>query len=162
MITFLRDLSSLVSVATTKTPVPDAQPCSSNPLVDISASDLAPLVEIRREHQTHRARTGVRTHKSSNLNKNGKELSDRQKLARRMQSIVREDQEQGLSSGLNREMQWKENVQVVTPAASGNTANAEIVAKGRAGDVRDNLYDFSLADDISSRSSKGAMLSMAD
>ncbi|KAJ7111863.1 hypothetical protein C8R44DRAFT_632580, partial [Mycena epipterygia] len=47
-------------------------PPSSKPLVDVSSHDLAPLVEVRRQHQTREERMGVRTYKASGTYKNPK------------------------------------------------------------------------------------------
>jgi hypothetical protein len=82
-------------------------PPASKPLVDVSSSDLAPLVELRREHQTCEERMGVRTYKSSGTYKNPKTgvekpLTEHQILTQKMQAIVRRDQERGSSTGLNR------------------------------------------------------------
>lgn len=128
--------------------------CSSPPLSDISFSDLSPLVLLRRNHQTRQAKIGIRTWDSSTIETSRgtavKELSDRQKLSRRMQSIVRIDQERGSSTGLNRATRWIENnskpmtlvsdvlkilPQEATPDASGNSANAALAARGRAQEV---------------------------
>ncbi|KAJ6622832.1 hypothetical protein B0H10DRAFT_2214142 [Mycena sp. CBHHK59/15] len=127
------------------TVVPEVLPPSSKPLVDVSADDLAPFVALRREHQTREAKMGVRTYKSSATYKTSKTgiekpLSDRQRLAQQMQAIVRRDQERGSSAGLNRTVRWKTDTKSSTvmptiTAKTGNAANTEVAAGGRAKDT---------------------------
>ncbi|KAJ7310132.1 hypothetical protein DFH08DRAFT_974489 [Mycena albidolilacea] len=111
-------------------------PPASQPLVDVSSSDLAPLVQLRREHQTQEERMGVQTYKN---HKTGveKSLTDRQILAQKMQGIVHRDQERRSSTGLNRTMRWTGTAGIAPPAAAktGNAANAELAAGGRAKDA---------------------------
>ncbi|KAJ7255123.1 hypothetical protein B0H12DRAFT_1071051 [Mycena haematopus] len=109
-------------------------------LVDVSSSDLTPFVALRRQHQTEEARTGVRTYTTPGTYTNHKTgvvkpLTDRQILARQMQAIIRQDQERGSSTGLNRKMRWTEQPDSSTAAAkpkTGNAANAELAASGRS------------------------------
>ncbi|KAJ7500733.1 hypothetical protein B0H11DRAFT_2225129 [Mycena galericulata] len=110
-------------------------PPSSKPLLDISSNDLTPLVALRREHQTREARMGVRTYKSSGTYTNHKTgvekpLTERQLLSQKMQAIVRRDQERGTTAGANRNLRW---TGAAGPGlATGNAANAELAAGGRA------------------------------
>ncbi|KAK6992199.1 hypothetical protein R3P38DRAFT_2570976 [Favolaschia claudopus] len=115
------------------------------PVLDISSDDLSSLIVLRREHQTEEARKGVRTYKTSDTyvdHRTGAEkpLTDRQKLARQMQSIILQGQERGSSTGLNRKVRWTEQKDKdSTPASesvpkTGNAANAELAASGRSKD----------------------------
>ncbi|KAK7058169.1 hypothetical protein R3P38DRAFT_3547667 [Favolaschia claudopus] len=111
---------------------PKDSPPSSRPLTDISSTDLASLVQIRREHQTREERMGVRTYKGSGTYKNPKTgeekpLTERQLLAQKMQAIIGRDQEKGSSTGLNRTVRWTGSA-----TKTGNAANAELAATGRA------------------------------
>ncbi|KAJ6478183.1 hypothetical protein C8R45DRAFT_1216427 [Mycena sanguinolenta] len=130
--------SSLAQTAQEE-PIP---PPASQALVDVSSSDLAPLVQLRRDHQTCEERMGVRTYKSSGTYKNPKTgvekpLTNRQILAQKMQAIVRRDQDRGSSAGLNRTVRWTGTSSSASPAASktGNSANAELAASGRANEA---------------------------
>ncbi|KAJ6487065.1 hypothetical protein DFH09DRAFT_1457048 [Mycena vulgaris] len=112
-------------------------PPVSHLLIDISSDDLSPFVTLRREHQTEEARKGVRTYKSSGTYKNHKTgevkpLSDRQILARQMQAIIRQDQERGSSTGLNRKVRWTGDATSASKPKVGNAANAELAASGRS------------------------------
>ncbi|KAJ6493128.1 hypothetical protein C8R45DRAFT_1073149 [Mycena sanguinolenta] len=117
------------------------------PLADVSPDDLSPFVAVRRQHQTEEARTGVRTYKTSGTYINPKTgvekpLTDRQLLARQMQAIIRQDQERGSSTGLNRKIRWQEadagkaDGTVAAKSKTGNAANAELAANGRSKEVR--------------------------
>ncbi|KAK7028426.1 hypothetical protein R3P38DRAFT_2525719, partial [Favolaschia claudopus] len=104
-------------------------------LLDISSSDLSPLVQLRRDHQTREERMGVRTYKGPDTYKNHKTgeekpLTERQLLAQRMHSIIRRDQERSSSTGLNRAVRW-----TGATNKTGNAANAELAASGRAADA---------------------------
>ncbi|KAF7345674.1 hypothetical protein MVEN_01587100 [Mycena venus] len=112
---------------------------SSQPLVDVSSSDLEPLVALRREHQTKEERMGVRTYRASGTyttpkTRITKELTPRQRLAQAMGAIVKREHQQGSSTGLNRQVRWKNDSTALAtpPAKTGNAANAEVTAAGRA------------------------------
>ncbi|KAJ6617205.1 hypothetical protein B0H10DRAFT_1797924, partial [Mycena sp. CBHHK59/15] len=126
------------SVAINATPNP--HPPSSRPLIDVSAGDLAQLVALRSEHQTKEEKMGVRTYKASTTYTNHKtgavkELSDRQRLAQAMQAIVKRDHQQSSSTGLNRTIRWKTDSSALPAAKTGNAANTEVTAGGRAKEV---------------------------
>ncbi|KAJ7176665.1 hypothetical protein C8R46DRAFT_889360 [Mycena filopes] len=128
------------SAHTNSTASDQALPPTSRPLVDVSSSDLAPLVALRREHQTREERMGVRTYKASGTYKNPKTgvekpLTERQILAQKMQGIIRKDQERGSSSGLNRTVRWTGTGSSAEASKAGNAANAELAARGRAKDA---------------------------
>ncbi|KAJ7181894.1 hypothetical protein C8R46DRAFT_1313521 [Mycena filopes] len=128
------------SAHTNSTASDQALPPTSRPLVDVSSSDLAPLVALCREHQTREERMGVRTYKGSGTCKNPKTgvekpLTERQILAQKMQGIIRKDQERGSSSGLNRTVRWTGTGSSAEASKAGNAANAELAARGRAKDA---------------------------
>ncbi|KAE9388911.1 hypothetical protein BT96DRAFT_1025259 [Gymnopus androsaceus JB14] len=93
-------------------------------LEEIVSNDLEPLISIRMSHQTIQAATAGKT----------QIVSERQKLAMEMGSILRHAEDRGSSTGLNRKVRWT-GESSATPTAGGNTANAEIAAKGRASQV---------------------------
>ncbi|KAF7346851.1 hypothetical protein MSAN_01824400 [Mycena sanguinolenta] len=131
-------LQGMVNASLSKSADSLDHPPSSQPLIDVSSTDLEPLVALRREHQTEEERMGVRTYRASGtytVPKTGvvKELTPRQKLAQAMGAIVKRDHQQGLSAGLNRQVRWKnDSTALPPPAKTGNAANAEVTAAGRA------------------------------
>ncbi|KAJ7148708.1 hypothetical protein C8R43DRAFT_1236758 [Mycena crocata] len=139
---FISLLQGMAECSTrTSTMTPTENPSSSRPLVDVSADDLAPLVQLRREHQTRDKKMGVRTYKASGTYTNHKtgvtkQLSDRQILAQRMNGLIKRDNEQGSSTGLNRSIRWKTNPTALpVQAKTGNAANTEVTAVGRANET---------------------------
>ena len=123
-------------------------------LEDVSSDDLAPLISIRNHHQSKQASAGVCTHKASNCNTidvagKSQVVSDRQKLAWEMTSLLQQADTHGASTGLNRQVCWtgKASVSVDSepvPSTAGNTANAELAAKGRASEVSTFIVDLVL------------------
>jgi hypothetical protein len=112
-------------------------------MMDVTSTDLQPLVAIRRAHQTIQAERGVRNYKPPDFDKSlkhqnvkskepAKELSDEQKLARQINSILLRAEDRGPSTGLNRNKRWGGTG---AATAAGNAANAELAAKGRALEV---------------------------
>ncbi|KAF7319656.1 hypothetical protein HMN09_00306100 [Mycena chlorophos] len=62
-----------------------------------------------------------------------KPLTERQRLAQAMGSIMRRESERGISAGLNRSVRWKADSAASTASSkTGNAANAEAAAIGRA------------------------------
>ncbi|KAJ7467785.1 hypothetical protein B0H11DRAFT_2306121 [Mycena galericulata] len=119
-------------------------PPSSKPLFDVSCDDLAPLVSLRREHQTREERMGVRTYKASGTYRNPKTGVEKpptewQILAQKMQAIIRRDQERGSSQGLTQAVRWRTDsgaaVAPVPIPKTGNAANAELAASWHAKDA---------------------------
>lgn len=125
----------------------ESQSSIGNPpsLVEITPSELEGLVSIRESHQTVQAATGVRTYKHPTVQKQRpntrpndipKDLSQEQQLAHRINSIVHKAQDRGTSTGLNRKARWTGDTGPSVPSTmAGNTANAEVAAKGRASEV---------------------------
>jgi hypothetical protein len=116
-------------------------PPSSRPLVDVSSSDLEPLVALRRAHQTKEERMGVRTYKASGTyttpkTRITKELTPHQRLVQAMGVIVKRGHQQGSSTGLNRQVRWKtDSIALTLPVKTGNVANAEVTPADRAEEV---------------------------
>ncbi|KAK7453972.1 hypothetical protein VKT23_011484 [Stygiomarasmius scandens] len=117
-----------------------------NPLVyhlqDITTDDITPLALIRRSHQTIQAQNGVRNANSkSNANTSESATSHRRELAQKMHAILRQADEWGSSTGLNRKIRFtatdKSNETTTTSVqkSGGNSANAEVVARGQASEV---------------------------
>ena len=127
-------------------------------VIDITVHNLQPLVTLRQSHQTEQARKGVRNYVGQSSKKNGapssepadleEQLSTRQHLTQQINSIIHRAQERGSSTGLNRITRWTESVTGTTAPSSenergsskkttGNSANAELAAKGRANQVCD-------------------------
>ncbi|THV02572.1 hypothetical protein K435DRAFT_653008, partial [Dendrothele bispora CBS 962.96] len=117
-----------------------------NPLVyhlqDITTDDITPLASIRRSHQTIQAQNGVRNADSeSKSNTSESTTSHRRELAQKMHAILRQADERGSSTGLNRKIRFtatdKPNETTATPVqkSGGNSANAEVAARGRASEV---------------------------
>lgn len=115
----------------------------------MSPNDLEPLIALRRKHQTVQATTGVRNYKRLNSSKLDDDkdssdveskLSQRQELAQQINSVIHYTEERGSSTGLNRTTRHKTDPKASdsnTPAPGGNSANAEVAAKGRAAEVND-------------------------
>ena len=104
---------------------------------DISAINFDKLVQLRFKHQTKQAATGVRkkTHTervrapSSDDESTGgkrKEETERQSLMRRFHEVIKEQQDRGTGTGVERGLRWG-----LTPAA-GNAANAAESAAARS------------------------------
>ncbi|PBK63611.1 hypothetical protein ARMSODRAFT_894015 [Armillaria solidipes] len=131
-------LQNLLDNTTLETEGP---PCS---VIEVTPSELEPLISIRQSHQTVQAMKGVRTYKppmaqqqrpKTKPDDTPKEISKEQELAQRINSIIHRAQDWGSSTGLNRKMRWTGESSNAPAANSGNTANAEVAAKGRASEV---------------------------
>lgn len=124
--------------------------CSQNPFgaADPSDIDLTTLVNLRFQHQTKQAFTGVRTSnilnsEASEESNQGKKLSERQRLQKEYSSIIREQGDRGVGTGLERSVRWTRNPApggrnadtvdgVATTPITGNAANAAAVATAAA------------------------------
>jgi hypothetical protein len=109
-----------------------------------SAVDLTELVRLRFLHQTKQAATGVRI--GSNTNETAFEkkklLTDRQKILREFNQILKQQEDRGVGTGLDRKVRWQNGTTQPDAAASakvktinGNSANAELAAKATASKV---------------------------
>ncbi|TFY67004.1 hypothetical protein EVJ58_g1898 [Rhodofomes roseus] len=120
-----------------------------------SAFDCSQLIEIRRSHETERAKKGVRTRTTradldaeklrdeqpQSGSADVKDVTPRRKIIREMAAIIREQQDNvGTTTGLNRAVRIQ-NQPATKPA--GNAANADLAAGQRAAAVvkrRDKIF----------------------
>ncbi|KAJ7212984.1 hypothetical protein GGX14DRAFT_564031 [Mycena pura] len=125
-------------------------PSSHSSLLDITSSDLLPLVQLREIHQTEHSRTGVRNYKPnkpelSHPNEDSRdagaekgkkyaEPSERQLLAQHIQDVIRQAEARKVITGLNRKARTEEseNAGSVANKPGGNAANAAASAQVRA------------------------------
>lgn len=109
----------------------------SNPfqsaLLDPSSIDLSELVKLRFAHQTKQAASGVRT-MSRKPTHAQTVLTDRHKMLRALQGVVKQQQEIGVSTGAERALRWGNSIK--TSPTAGNAANAAAVATTSATAVR--------------------------
>ncbi|TFY61741.1 hypothetical protein EVJ58_g4316 [Rhodofomes roseus] len=119
-----------------------------------SAFDCSQLIEIRRSHETERAKKGVRTRTTRaaldtekprdgqpQSGEDVKDVTPRRTIIREMAAIIREQQDNvGTTTGLNRAVRIQ-NQPATKPA--GNAANADLAAGQRAAAVvkrRDKIF----------------------
>ncbi|KAJ7206868.1 hypothetical protein GGX14DRAFT_567957 [Mycena pura] len=131
-------------------------PSTPSAHLDITSSDLAPLVQLREHHQTEHSRTGVRNYKPNKLGSSqpnvddskdaagplrlaeqgekSPEPSDKQLIARRIQTVIRNAEARKVMTGLNHKArtQQGENAALGENTPSGNAANAAASAQVRA------------------------------
>ncbi|KAJ7222308.1 hypothetical protein GGX14DRAFT_388124 [Mycena pura] len=122
---------------------------SASSLLDVTSSDLASLVTLRRAHQTKHARVGVRNYKpladpnapttTKVTSKAKPPPSEKQLLAQRIQSVVRMVEARKVTTGLNRQAltartEGDAPVEMTQTdvKAGGNAANAALSAEVRA------------------------------
>lgn len=104
----------------------------------ITQLDLSELVAVRQAHQTKRAANSVKTRASPHdtASVQPPKQTDRQKICAQMTEVIRR-----AGSGLERDARWKSGTAPGTrsPAEvltlTGNSANAEVAAKGRVDTV---------------------------
>ena len=106
--------------------------------------DLSTLVSIRRAHETKRAKKSVRTNtrdgsadEANTKTQGAKEPSLRHKILREMNQVLREEQDQRKTTGVNQAATWKNSApggQALDDSAAltGNSANAELAAGQRS------------------------------
>ncbi|KAJ7229866.1 hypothetical protein GGX14DRAFT_553370 [Mycena pura] len=134
---------------------------STSSLLDVTASDLLPLVAIRERHQTEHARKGVRNyqpphwHAQTQLasdsaalapatddiqkkDKSKSEPTERRLLAQRLQAVMRSADARKATTGLNRKAitERPEGAPQEDAKSTGNAANAALAAKDRADDTK--------------------------
>ena len=119
--------------------------------IDPSDVNFSELVQMRYQHQTKQALTGVRTtqRSSTSVTQGVKELTERQKLLREFSKIIHEQGDKGIGTGLARNARWMAprnpapggREGIVNGAGadtiSGNSANAAAVASTAAKRVRE-------------------------
>ncbi|KAI0629632.1 hypothetical protein C8Q77DRAFT_1065756 [Trametes polyzona] len=117
--------------------------------------DLSTLVSVREGHETERARKGVRTRTDlqtlspreplnaaiepldgAHVGSIPQQESARQALIREMQQALREEQDRGAGTGLERDARWRAHVVTTTAGTqTRNSANAALAAGARAAAV---------------------------
>lgn len=109
-------------------------------LSTIARLDLSQLVVARQAHQTKRAANGVKTRvspKDVTTSDQPQEQTDRRRLRAQMTDLIRRT-----GTGLERGVRWKSGTAPGTRSLAdvstltGNSANAEVVAKERVNKVR--------------------------
>ena len=115
-------------------------------LFTTSTIDISELVHLRFLHQTKQAETGVRKVGSGESTANRqaeKPLSERQQIIRKFAEIIKQQDDRGVGTGLERSARWiskgsekgtKQSKAV--EKTSGNSANAAAVADATASSVR--------------------------
>ncbi|KAJ7192601.1 hypothetical protein GGX14DRAFT_578036 [Mycena pura] len=143
---FLHGLKSSFGGTTLSSDVYEPPILSS--LLDVTASDLLPLVRLRESYQTEPARTGIRNYRpgseslatipgegsASPSKESSSGPSDKQLMARRIQAVIRQAEARKVNTGLNRKARTEEN-EVASPPIekpSGNAANAAYAAQVRS------------------------------
>ncbi|KAJ7764021.1 hypothetical protein DFH07DRAFT_770672 [Mycena maculata] len=112
---------------------------------DITASELQPLVVLREMHQTEHAYKGVRSYKpglvhdsqsvqdSNGIASKKKQPSEKQLIARRIQSVIRNANARKATTGLNRKARTEQpELEDTATKSTGNAANAAAAAEVRA------------------------------
>jgi hypothetical protein len=142
----LVDGSSLKTLSTVNDPTP-SNAFNAGSWSDV---DLSELVRLRFDHQTKQAATGVRKAGNPTTNvqdttmaghtKLLKPLTERQKVLREFNQIIKQQGDQGVGTGADRKKRWETNTtaqgnsnsSLDTVPVHGNAANAEAAAKATA------------------------------
>lgn len=109
---------------------PETNPYASIPSLRVDISDL---VRQRFKHQTKQGLTGVRKFGSTeSISRNlTKPLSEGQHL-RKFNEIIKQQDDRGIGTGLERKGRWKANGILANTAMSENPANAAAAVAGAA------------------------------
>jgi hypothetical protein len=132
MATVLSDKCAHVVSSIAACLVPVNAPDEPTNVFDINSSDLSALsfdklMNLRRQHQTRQAATSIRTKTTSGSHQVQKQApTERQLLLRRLNEVIKEQQEKGTGTGAERGLRWRADA----PAA-GNAANAAEAAETR-------------------------------
>ncbi|KAJ7191698.1 hypothetical protein GGX14DRAFT_406941 [Mycena pura] len=143
---------------------------STSSLLDVTASDLLPLVAIRERHQTEHARKGVRNyqpphwHAQTQLasdsaalapatddiqkkDKSKSEPTERRLLAQHLQAVMCSADARKATTGLNRKAitERPEGAPQEDAKLTGNAANAALAAKDRADDGESDVVTLQAA-----------------
>ena len=119
-------------------------------LFTTSTIDVSELVHLRFLHQTKQAETGVRKVGSCESTANPgrqakKPLSERQQIIRKFAEIIKQQDDRGIGTGLERSARWISKgsrsekgtrKSEAIEKTSGNSANAAAVADATASSVR--------------------------
>ena len=141
---FLRDVATIKSICDalrrpTETPGLMAE-TNTYPVLKVARTDLSQLVAVRLAHQTKRAGKSVKTRSDPQDTIAGlpPAPTDHQKLRVQISEVLRR-----AGSGLERDARWRSKTAPGTRSLAemlgltGNSANAEVAAKGRVNTVRD-------------------------
>jgi hypothetical protein len=116
-------------------------------LLDVSSVELSQLVQLRFAHQTKQAASGVRKAAGRQQSEKQKKLTEKQVLVRQLEAIVKEQEEIGPGTGVERAICWtgrnpaaggrggNMSGEVAAIPAAGNAANAAAAATASAGIV---------------------------
>ncbi|KZT40302.1 hypothetical protein SISSUDRAFT_1127329 [Sistotremastrum suecicum HHB10207 ss-3] len=113
---------------------------SSRPLSDLDSIDYSAIIQLRKEHQTRFAAKGVRTqNREPNQSKEGEYL--RKELLRKFEDVIRQSNDQGESTGLERQSRYGKSAPgggaaKDNPTAHGNVLNAAQAATKTATAVK--------------------------
>ena len=125
-------------------PVNDPAPSDPFNVYDPSLIDWTEFVQfkLRFSHQTKQASTGVRT-ATQRTSEGSTNLSERQRVLQRFSAILKQQEEKGVGTGLERAARWtRANMTTTSEVGSlsnGNSGNATAVAKAVATKVRELL-----------------------
>ena len=133
---------SLPALLTDKTP--------QSPSPSTGNFGFSTLVELRRLHQTRYAAEGVRTRDAAGSNI--PEESVRCRLIRELNALLKQEGNRAVGTGQDRKLRWHAPTQegsvpipaenLPTPASTGNSANAAVVAKLRTKKVPIQLVNL--------------------
>ncbi|KAJ7465359.1 hypothetical protein B0H11DRAFT_2240169 [Mycena galericulata] len=142
----LKDLKSSFGPLSGPPSVNDGVDTTSS-LLDVTASDLLPLITIRERHQTEHALKGVRNYQprqksdstalpTGTEKKSKSEPTERRLLAQRLQAVMRSADARKATTGLNRKaITERPEAESQESRLAGNAANAALAGQGRADDV---------------------------
>ena len=124
-------------------PVNDKTPSDPFSVYDPSLIDLSEFVQLRFSHQTKQAATGICSSTQAPASEGLTKLTERQCVLQHFSKILKQQEEKGVGTGLERAVRWAHiNVSMATSTSSsgvsgaGNSANAAAVAKAVATKVR--------------------------
>lgn len=121
------DCDILTDALTDCLPPPDVIEKTSPANYALTKFDFSTLIGLRSTHETRQAKKSCRTQQ----NVVPESISQKQKILRAFNTIIKQNKEQRLGSGLHRQLNYGS-----LPSTAGNSANAELAAKARASKVR--------------------------
>ncbi|KAL0572455.1 Methionine--tRNA ligase, mitochondrial [Marasmius crinis-equi] len=102
-------------------------PVQTAAVVDTDFVDIHRLVQLRKEHQTEQAATGIRT--ARERQEPSSVAKRRFELLKEMNEILKDSEQRGVGTGLERSVRW---TQAFKGAKGGNAGNAAAVARATA------------------------------